>query len=220
MVSSSRPTGASPVRRRSARSRPRRRAHRAHPSGSASRIARCRTGCGDRRWSAPSRRRAGRRLAFGTRSGCVGLPLQAQTARTATRKTHACENSTIFGLHRAGLQAWDVDRLIALSKDLPRRQVNVEELGEFDRPWTGDGEDQTWRDARRTYPLDQRRPTCRFRSSWPRTARSWTAAIASRKPRSKDARRSAPCSLTDDPPPDHVGPQSGRSAVLRVSIRG
>lgn len=45
-----------------------------------------------------------------------------------------------------GLQAWDVDRLIALSKHLPHRQVVIEDLGELDRPWSGDGETQTWRE--------------------------------------------------------------------------
>lgn len=45
-----------------------------------------------------------------------------------------------------GLQAWDVDRLIALSRHLPLRQVIVEDLGELDRPWSGDGETPTWRE--------------------------------------------------------------------------
>jgi hypothetical protein len=45
-----------------------------------------------------------------------------------------------------GLQAWDVDRLIALSRHLPLRQVIVEDLGELDRPWSGDRETQTWRE--------------------------------------------------------------------------
>jgi hypothetical protein len=45
-----------------------------------------------------------------------------------------------------GLQAWDVDRLIALSRHLPLRQVIVEDLGELDRPWSGDGEIPTWRE--------------------------------------------------------------------------
>lgn len=44
-----------------------------------------------------------------------------------------------------GLQAWDVDRLIALSTRLPHTQVVVEELGELDRPWSGRGETPTWR---------------------------------------------------------------------------
>jgi hypothetical protein len=45
-----------------------------------------------------------------------------------------------------GLQAWDVDRLIELSRMLPRKQVSIELLGELDRPWAGDGEAQTWRE--------------------------------------------------------------------------
>ena len=49
-----------------------------------------------------------------------------------------------------GLQAWDVDRLIALTKDLPATQVALEELGELDRPWSGDGEAQTWRELSHT----------------------------------------------------------------------
>ena len=44
------------------------------------------------------------------------------------------------------MQAWDVDRLIALSTHLPIRQVKVEDLGELDRPWSGNGEAQTWRE--------------------------------------------------------------------------
>lgn len=44
-----------------------------------------------------------------------------------------------------GLLAWDVDRLIALSKDFPRKQVRIADLGELDRPWSGDEEAQTWR---------------------------------------------------------------------------
>lgn len=45
----------------------------------------------------------------------------------------------------AGLLAWDVDRLISLSKDFPRKHVTVESLGELDRPWSGEVEQQTWR---------------------------------------------------------------------------
>ena len=45
-----------------------------------------------------------------------------------------------------GLLAWDVDRLVELSKDFPRQRVRIEDLGELDRPWSGDGENQTWRE--------------------------------------------------------------------------
>jgi hypothetical protein len=46
----------------------------------------------------------------------------------------------------AGLQAWDIDRLITLAQNLPRREVALGQLGELDRPWSGDGEAQTWRE--------------------------------------------------------------------------
>lgn len=44
-----------------------------------------------------------------------------------------------------GLLAWDVDRLVELSKDLPRKEIRVEDLGELDRAWRGDDEPRTWR---------------------------------------------------------------------------
>ena len=45
-----------------------------------------------------------------------------------------------------GLLAWDVERLVKLSQDLPRKQVRIEDLGELDRPWSGDGDAHTWRE--------------------------------------------------------------------------
>ena len=48
-----------------------------------------------------------------------------------------------------GLLAWDVDRPIELSRDLPRKHVRLTDLGELDRKWSGDEEGQTWRQ-----PLD------------------------------------------------------------------
>jgi hypothetical protein len=44
-----------------------------------------------------------------------------------------------------GLLAWDVDRLVALSADLPRRWVPVEQVRELDAPFVGDDEVLTWR---------------------------------------------------------------------------
>lgn len=50
-----------------------------------------------------------------------------------------------FRLSPFGLLAWDVDRLIELTQQLPRKHVPLEDIGELDKPWTGDGEHQTWR---------------------------------------------------------------------------
>ena len=46
-----------------------------------------------------------------------------------------------------GLQAWDVDRLIELSRDLPRQKIPVSSIREFDEVYWFDGEYQ--------------KPTCR-----------------------------------------------------------
>jgi hypothetical protein len=45
----------------------------------------------------------------------------------------------------AGLLAWDVDRLIELSRDFPVQDVPLDRIRELDEPWHGDGEHQTWR---------------------------------------------------------------------------
>ena len=44
-----------------------------------------------------------------------------------------------------GLLAWDVDRLVALTKDFPREFIALDAVGELDKPLAGDGEKQTWR---------------------------------------------------------------------------
>jgi hypothetical protein len=74
---------------------------------------------------------------FGADGHCLSIRL---TADTMMRKQY------YFRPSPRGLQAWDIDRLIALSKHLPRQQVVIEELGELDRPWSGDDEAQTWRE--------------------------------------------------------------------------
>lgn len=44
-----------------------------------------------------------------------------------------------------GLLAWDVDRLVRLSRDLPRTQIALTELRELDEDVAGDAERLTWR---------------------------------------------------------------------------
>ena len=41
--------------------------------------------------------------------------------------------------------AWDVDRLIRLSTNLPRKRVRLREIRELDEPWHGDDDPPTWR---------------------------------------------------------------------------
>lgn len=50
-----------------------------------------------------------------------------------------------FRASEHGLQAWDVDRLIQLSKDYPRKLVPLSEIRELDDVWFGGDERPTWR---------------------------------------------------------------------------
>ena len=44
-----------------------------------------------------------------------------------------------------GLLAWDVDRLVQLSNNLPRKQIPVSNIRELDEIWYGEDEHPTWR---------------------------------------------------------------------------
>ena len=50
-----------------------------------------------------------------------------------------------FRASPAGLLAWDVDRLVRLTRDLPVRAVPLQELGVLDEPVFGEEEPPTWR---------------------------------------------------------------------------
>ena len=44
-----------------------------------------------------------------------------------------------------GLLAWDVDRLVRLTKGLPRKRIPLAGIRELDEPWFGADEPPTWR---------------------------------------------------------------------------
>lgn len=44
-----------------------------------------------------------------------------------------------------GLLAWDVDRLVRLTRDLPPRLVPLSRIRELDEDWSGKDERPTWR---------------------------------------------------------------------------
>ena len=62
-----------------------------------------------------------------------------------------------------GLLSWDVDRLVALTRSLPRRRVALADIRELDQPWFGETEPRSWRElaehlklvnaAELTYPI-------------------------------------------------------------------
>ena len=68
-----------------------------------------------------------------------------------------------FRQSRRGLLAWDVDRLIQLSRDFPHKHIALSSIRELDQPWIDDGERTTWRaviehiklidDADLSYPI-------------------------------------------------------------------
>jgi hypothetical protein len=44
-----------------------------------------------------------------------------------------------------GFSAWDVDRLIQLTRPFPRRRVALTDIRELGEPWFGAGDSPTWR---------------------------------------------------------------------------
>jgi hypothetical protein len=44
-----------------------------------------------------------------------------------------------------GILAWDVDHLIQLSRELPRKLVPLQNIRELDEVWAGEDERPTWR---------------------------------------------------------------------------
>ena len=44
-----------------------------------------------------------------------------------------------------GLLSWDVDRLVQLSSQLPRKRISLSDIRELDEAWSGEGGPQTWR---------------------------------------------------------------------------
>src|SRR5687767_11001747 len=44
-----------------------------------------------------------------------------------------------------GLLAWDVDHLIQLSNNLPKKRIPLSSIRELDQVWASDDQHQTWR---------------------------------------------------------------------------
>lgn len=103
-----------------------------------------------------------------------------------------------------GLLAWDVDRLVQLSSDLPRLQIALSELRELDEGLADDSERLTWRtvvehmklieEADLAYPI----------------ILSATGAVMDGRHRVAKAllegrERIEAVRFAEDPPPDHIG---------------
>ena len=94
------------------------------------------------------------------------------------------KSDTLFGMRKQyyfsasdrGLLSWDVDHLVELSKDLPRRHVPLTELRTLDEPWTGGDEKPTWRAMLEHVRLiNEADPSHPF---FQRSVRSWMGDIA------------------------------------------
>ena len=103
-----------------------------------------------------------------------------------------------------GLLAWDVDRLVQLSKDLPRRSVPLSDIGELDEEWVGGEERPTWRMVVEHMKLieqaDLAFPIILAASGEIMDGRHRVAKAALEGRSTIEA-----VQFDEDPPPDHVG---------------
>jgi hypothetical protein len=103
-----------------------------------------------------------------------------------------------------GLLAWDVDRLVALSRHLPRRRVPLIELRELDEEWLDGKERPTWRAVvehmRLIEEADLTFPIILSADSSVMDGRHRLAKAALQGRKAIDA-----VQFAEDPPPDYVG---------------
>lgn len=103
-----------------------------------------------------------------------------------------------------GLLAWDVDRLIELSRNFTRKHMRITDLGELDRKWSGDDEGQTWRGL-----IEHIRLIEAADLSFPIILAANGEVMDGRHRIAKAAlanRDTIECvQFDEDPPPDHVG---------------
>jgi len=81
---------------------------------------------------------AGRRVIS---SAHCGRRLQFSRGDTRLRKQYYFRES------ERGLLAWDVDRLVELSRILPRKRIRLEDIRELDQPCRSDSARLTWREV-------------------------------------------------------------------------
>jgi hypothetical protein len=72
-------------------------------------------------------------------------PRCGQSTKETQREDVSVRKQYYFRPSDRGLLAWDVDRLVRLSSQFPRKQVPLREIRELDEGWSGDEERQSWR---------------------------------------------------------------------------
>ena len=66
-------------------------------------------------------------------------------SRSAPRMGSPMRKQYYFRPSDRGLLAWDVDRLVRLSNNLPRKQIPLSNIHELDEAWNSEDEPPTWR---------------------------------------------------------------------------
>ena len=103
-----------------------------------------------------------------------------------------------------GLLAWDVDRLVQLSRNLPRKHFPLTGIRELDEVWSGDDELPTWRAM-----LEHLKLIDEADLSFPIILSSSGAVMDGMHRVAKAARQGRreieAVQFDEDPEPDHVG---------------
>jgi hypothetical protein len=130
--------------------------------------------------------------------------LNSTLGRIADGETNAVRKQYYFQQSDRGLLAWDVDRLVELSTNLPRKNIPLSAIRELNENFFGDDENPTWR-----VMLDHARLIDEADLSYPiilsasgavmdgmhRVGKAWLAGLA----------EIVAVQFAEDPPPDHVG---------------
>jgi len=124
--------------------------------------------------------------------------------RIADAETNAVRKQYYFRQSDRGLLAWDVDRLVELSTNLPRKHVPLSTIRELDENFFGGDENPTWRamlgharlidEADLSYPIILSASGA-VMDGMHRVAKACLDGLA----------EIVAVQFAEDPPPDHVG---------------
>ena len=109
-----------------------------------------------------------------------------------------------FKQSKRGLLAWDVDRLVELSTDFPRKYIALKDVRELDENVFGEGENGTWRSL-----IDHLRLIHEADLSYPIILSASGAVMDGRHRVAKAVFEGhseiVAVQFAEDPPPDYVG---------------
>lgn len=109
-----------------------------------------------------------------------------------------------FKLSNRGLLAWDVDRLVCLSNNFPRKRIPLSSIQELDQTWSNEDEKPTWRAM-----LEHIKLIDEADLSFPIILSSSGAVMDGMhriiKALRADQKEIEAVQFIDDPDPDHVG---------------